>query len=121
MNVEMDYLKWNLLECVIMWSKCRSLKLVLQVHRFPLDLKSIKWIYIGNQLRYIENNMCFQKYTAKSKVAREDGLLSAQMLNGIPEVDLGMRSKLTNIERTEAAKRIMGMLLIKLQENLCEH
>ena len=46
---------------------------------------------------------------AKSKIHREDGLLSAQMLNGIPEVDLGINTKLSNIERTEAAKRIMGM------------
>ena len=50
-----------------------------------------------------------QKYMAKSKIHREDGLLSAQMLNGIPEVDLGINTKLSNIERTEAAKRIMGM------------
>ena len=50
-----------------------------------------------------------KKYMAKSKIHREDGLLSAQMLNGIPEVDLGINTKLSNIERTEAAKRIMGM------------
>lgn len=48
-----------------------------------------------------------EKYMAKSKIHREDGLLSAQMLNGIPEVDLGINTKLTNIERTEAAKRVM--------------
>ena len=51
---------------------------------------------------------------AKSKIHREDGLLSAQMLNGIPEVDLGINTKLSNIERTEAAKRIMGMCSISL-------
>ena len=43
----------------------------------------------------------------KSKIHREDGLLSAQMLNGIPEVDLGINTKLLNIERTEAAKRVL--------------
>jgi len=47
------------------------------------------------------------KYKVSSKVHREDGLLSAQMLNGIPEVDLGINSKLKNIERTETAKRLM--------------
>lgn len=51
---------------------------------------------------------------AKSKIHREDGLLSAQMLNGIPEVDLGINTKLSNIERTEAAKRIMGLCSISL-------
>ena len=51
---------------------------------------------------------------AKSKIHREDGLLSAQMLNGIPEVDLGINTKLSNIERTEAAKRIMGMCSMSL-------
>ena len=30
------------------------------------------------------------------------------MLNGIPEVDLGINTKLSNIERTEAAKRVMA-------------
>ena len=52
----------------------------------------------------------------KSKIHREDGLLSAQMLNGIPEVDLGINTKLLNIERTEAAKRVLGirrLILIK--------
>lgn len=32
-------------------------------------------------------------------------MLSAQMLSGIPEVDLGIESKIQNIERTEKAKR----------------
>jgi len=54
-----------------------------------------------------------EKYMAKSKIHREDGLLSAQMLNGIPEVDLGINTKLSNIERTEAAKRIMVDKFIK--------
>jgi len=48
-----------------------------------------------------------EKYQGKSKIHREDGLLSAQMLNGIPEVDLGINTKLLNIERTEAAKRVL--------------
>lgn len=48
-----------------------------------------------------------QKYDVTSKIHREDGLLSAQMLNGIPEYDLGVNSKLKNIERTETAKRLM--------------
>jgi len=48
-----------------------------------------------------------EKYKGKSKIHREDGLLSAQMLNGIPEVDLGVNTKLMNIERTEAAKRVL--------------
>jgi len=47
------------------------------------------------------------KYRVTSKIHREDGLLSAQMLNGIPEFDLGINSKLKNIERTETAKRLM--------------
>ena len=55
---------------------------------------------------------------AKSKIHREDGLLSAQMLNGIPEVDLGINTKLSNIERTEAAKRIMGMCSISFPGHL---
>ena len=32
-------------------------------------------------------------------------MLSAQMLSGIPEVDLGIEAKIQNIERTEKAKR----------------
>lgn len=31
-------------------------------------------------------------------------MLSNQMLNGIPEVDLGIEAKIKNIEATEAAK-----------------
>ena len=49
-----------------------------------------------------------EKYRVSSKIHREDGLLSAQMLNGIPEFDLGVNNKLKNIERTETAKRLMG-------------
>lgn len=54
-----------------------------------------------------------EKYRATSKHLREDGLLSAQMLTGIPEVDLGVNSKLLNIERTETAKRLMVDKFIK--------
>lgn len=54
-----------------------------------------------------------ERFMPKSKVHREDGLLSAQMLNGIPEVDLGVTTKILNIERTEAAKRIMVDKFIK--------
>jgi len=55
-----------------------------------------------------------QKYAnITSKIHREDGLLSAQMLNGIPEYDLGVNSKLKNIERTETAKRLMGTIILK--------
>lgn len=32
-------------------------------------------------------------------------MLSAQMLSGIPEVDLGIDAKIQNIERTEKAKK----------------
>lgn len=53
----------------------------------------------------------YSKHT--SKIHREDGLLSAQMLNGIPEYDLGINSKLKNIERTETAKRLMVNKFIK--------
>ncbi|CBY22942.1 unnamed protein product [Oikopleura dioica] len=54
-----------------------------------------------------------EKYRATSKHLREDGLLSAQMLSGIPEVDLGVNNKLQNIERTEAAKRLLVDKFIK--------
>lgn len=35
---------------------------------------------------------------------RSEEMLSNQMLNGIPEVDLGIEAKIRNIEATEAAK-----------------
>ena len=57
--------------------------------------------------RSSDNFLKIKKYKGKSKIHREDGLLSAQMLNGIPEVDLGVNTKLMNIERTEAAKRVL--------------
>lgn len=36
-------------------------------------------------------------------------MLSNQMLNGIPEVDLGIEAKIKNIEATEAAKEKLLM------------
>lgn len=36
-------------------------------------------------------------------------MLSNQMLNGIPEVDLGIEAKIRNIEATEAAKEKLLM------------
>lgn len=40
---------------------------------------------------------------------RSEEMLSNQMLNGIPEVDLGIESKIRNIEATEAAKEKLLM------------
>lgn len=39
-----------------------------------------------------------------SSTHRSEEMLSNQMLNGIPEVDLGIEAKIRNIEATEAAK-----------------
>lgn len=39
-----------------------------------------------------------------SSTHRSEEMLSNQMLNGIPEVDLGIEAKIKNIEATEAAK-----------------
>lgn len=39
-----------------------------------------------------------------SSTHRSEEMLSNQMLNGIPEVDLGIEIKIKNIEATEAAK-----------------
>lgn len=39
-----------------------------------------------------------------SSTHRSEEMLSNQMLNGIPEVDLGIDVKIKNIEATEAAK-----------------
>lgn len=44
---------------------------------------------------------------------RSEEMLSNQMLNGIPEVDLGIDAKIRNIEATEAAKE----KLIQEQKN----
>lgn len=44
---------------------------------------------------------------------RSEEMLSNQMLNGIPEVDLGIEAKIRNIEATEAAKE----KLLQAQKN----
>ena len=42
--------------------------------------------------------------------SRSEEMLSNQMLNGIPEVDLGIEAKIKNIEATEEAKeRLLQM------------
>ncbi|XP_055377056.1 splicing factor C9orf78 [Condylostylus longicornis] len=41
----------------------------------------------------------------QSSTNRSEEMLSNQMLNGIPEVDLGIEAKIKNIEATEEAKR----------------
>lgn len=48
-----------------------------------------------------------------SSTHRSEEMLSNQMLNGIPEVDLGIEVKIKNIEATEAAKE----KLIRDQKN----
>lgn len=48
-----------------------------------------------------------------SSTVRSEEMLSNQMLNGIPEVDLGIDVKIKNIEATEAAKE----KLIRDQKN----
>lgn len=85
------------------------------------EVKKLSEILDPKSLYELPENMKV-KYMAKSKIHREDGLLSAQMLNGIPEVDLGINTKLSNIERTEAAKRIMVDKFIKKEiENANDH
>lgn len=41
----------------------------------------------------------------ESSTKKSEEMLSNQMLNGIPEVDLGIESKIRNIEQTEEAKQ----------------
>lgn len=48
-----------------------------------------------------------------SSTHRSEEMLSNQMLNGIPEVDLGIEAKIRNIEATETAKE----KLIQEQKN----
>lgn len=43
------------------------------------------------------------------RITRSEEMLSNQMLNGIPEVDLGIEAKIKNIEATEAAKEKLLM------------
>lgn len=45
------------------------------------------------------------EHLRKSTFKKDQQMLSAQMLSGIPEVDLGIEAKIQNIERTEQAKR----------------
>merc|ERR1711994_859976 len=45
------------------------------------------------------------EHLKKSTFKKDQQMLSAQMLAGIPEVDLGIEVKIQNIERTERAKR----------------
>merc|ERR1719305_951832 len=45
------------------------------------------------------------EHLRKSTFKKDQQMLSAQMLSGIPEVDLGIEAKIQNIERTERAKR----------------
>lgn len=45
------------------------------------------------------------QHLTKSTFKKDQQMLSAQMLTGIPEVDLGIEVKIQNIERTERAKR----------------
>ena len=46
-------------------------------------------------------------------------MISAQMLTGIPEVDLGIDVKIQNIERTEKAKKKLlevNMKIVKMSQ-----
>jgi len=47
------------------------------------------------------------EHLRKSTFKKDQQMLSAQMLSGIPEVDLGIEAKIQNIERTEKAKRML--------------
>jgi len=48
--------------------------------------------------------MSLPEHLRKSTFKKDQQMLSAQMLTGIPEVDLGIEAKIKNIERTEQAK-----------------
>lgn len=45
------------------------------------------------------------KHLRLSSTQKSEEMLSNQMLNGIPEVDLGIDAKIKNIEATEEAKQ----------------
>jgi len=45
------------------------------------------------------------EHLRKSTFKKDQQMLSAQMLSGIPEVDLGIEAKIQNIEKTEKAKQ----------------
>jgi len=49
--------------------------------------------------------LALPKHLTKSTFKKDQQMLSAQMLSGIPEVDLGIDAKIQNIERTEKAKK----------------
>jgi len=49
--------------------------------------------------------LALPEHLVKSTFKKDQQMLSAQMLSGIPEVDLGIDSKIMNIERTEKAKK----------------
>ena len=57
-------------------------------------------LFCKGLILYLKTNL-FRKSTFK----KDQQMLSAQMLSGIPEVDLGIEAKIQNIERTEKAKR----------------
>ena len=54
------------------------------------------------------------KHLRISSSQKNEEMLSNQMLNGIPEVDLGIEAKIKNIEATEEAK-------IKLMDQKNDH
>lgn len=64
----------------------------------------------GNDQGPTKEDLLYQlpdKIDVKSSLAKTEEMLSAQMLSGIPEVDLGIEAKIKNIEATEEAKMKM--------------
>lgn len=55
-----------------------------------------------------------------TKTAKNEEMLSNQMLCGIPEVDLGIEAKIRNIEETEAAKLRLLKETMEKQKDLAE-
>lgn len=49
--------------------------------------------------------LALPSHLRESSTKKSEEMLSNQMLNGIPEVDLGIESKIKNIEATEEAKQ----------------
>merc|ERR1712098_642104 len=49
--------------------------------------------------------MSLPEHLTKSTFKKDQQMISAQMLTGIPEVDLGIDVKIQNIEKTERAKK----------------
>jgi len=64
---------------------------------------------VGKRAQYLSPEdaalLSLPEHLRKSTFKKDQQMLSAQMLSGIPEVDLGIESKIQNIERTEKAKR----------------